>query len=69
MIPSSSLLIILFIYISNTAPLPGLPSANCLSSTLPFTSKRELTYLPTHPHLNPLASPFPGAISLKKTSS
>ena len=39
----------LFIYISNTVPIPGLPSTTPNQSPLPFASKRVLFHLSTLP--------------------
>jgi hypothetical protein len=62
------LLIILFVYISNVIPLPGLPSMN----PVPFPSPLPLrgcspTHPLTHSCLTPLASPFSGAANLHRT--
>jgi hypothetical protein len=52
-----NILSILFIYISNVVPLPGLPS-----TSLPLASTRVL---PTHPLLpHPVASPYTSASCL-----
>jgi hypothetical protein len=42
-------LVILFIYILNVVPFPCLPSATLYTISFPFTSKRVLPHLPTHP--------------------
>ena len=49
------LLIILFAYISNVIPFPGLPSTDPHFVPRPFASKRVLPpYSPTHSHFTPL---------------
>jgi hypothetical protein len=50
LLSSSSSSSLLFIYIPNAVPLPGLPSANHHLIPLPFASKRLLFYTATHTH-------------------